>query len=123
MKRQGKCHPFFKSLPYSRKVTFPTTSLLMFYLETILKILQKILIGLDLVSDSPRTSALTTVMVGARRLGPQRGTEQYLVKYVSPSSQGVGDIGVKGEEALDLGDLNSKDGPKKVVSKPQSSYQ
>jgi len=33
--------PIFKSLPYSRKMTFPTTSLLMFYLETILKRLQK----------------------------------------------------------------------------------
>ena len=29
-----------KSLPYSIKVTFPTISLLMFYLESILKILQ-----------------------------------------------------------------------------------
>ena len=33
--------PLFKSLPYSKKVTFPTTYLLMFYLTYILKILQR----------------------------------------------------------------------------------
>jgi len=37
--------------------------------------------------------------------------------------RGVLGDGVKGEEALDIGNQNSKDELKKVVSKPHSSYQ
>ena len=39
--KTSKIPPLFKSLPYSRKVTFPTTFLLMFFLETILKNIKK----------------------------------------------------------------------------------
>ena len=75
------------------------------------------------VPTSPRTSALTTVMVGPQRLGPTISMGQALAKHARRGGRGVLGIGVKGDEASDLDDPNSKDKSKEVVSKPHSSYQ
>ena len=60
---------------------------------------------------------------GGPKAGSTRRTDQCIANHVSQGSRGVVGVEAKGEEASDLGDSNSKDGPKKVVSKPHSSYQ
>ena len=58
---------------------------------------------------------------GAPKGGSTGRTGQCLAKHASEGSRGGGGIKAKGVEASDLGNPNSKDGPKKVVSKPHSS--
>jgi len=55
------------------------------------------------VPTSPRTWALTTVMVGPRGLGPTRRRGLVPPELVNQVARGMLSVGVKGEEASDIG--------------------